>query len=414
MKSYILTRAGTVAIVVLRMAIGVGLISAVAAISPPEAFGKFGIAFGMGQLVGLLSNFGFQVALIRDGSREIANMRQRTFAALVVKTTTAVIIVIPISCLALGPIEDTGELITLLMLIFTLILGSYGDLLFAVLRALKGLRAELSALVVTATLLCAGIVLVAYFDGTIVHIVWVLAVTRSAYTAQAVYSYLLAFPMNQGAETQSVPKYLRDNLSLGLEGVAINTTTQLDSLLVANSLGFESAGVYQAGARIAYGVFPVAATLNTLTIPKVARANYDSPGRLWSVLRLCMIEYVALAAICGLALLFLGPFYSRTFLDSAYGPVTDLWPLFAVYVFFKIFASGMGVFLSVIHTGWLRLATLVTILASYVLFIPPIGKTFGIEGVVCVVIATAIFQIIAFSAIIFAEIARTRKHEPTE
>jgi len=414
MREYILVRGAALSSIAIRMAMSVGLIATVAALYPAEEFGKFGIAFGAGQLVGLLSSLGFQIALIRDGARELPCLRPRTSAALLVKTIAALVIIFPISRLALGPIEETSQFLPFFILIIAIALGSYGDLLYSVLRALKGIKPELTGLVVSSFFLLIGIALIAVLDGTIVHIIWALIATRSAYTAMAVMSFLHAFPVHANAKSQNAYQYFIQNLSLALEGIVVNTINQIDSILVANTLGFELAGIYQAGARIAYGVFPIAAMLNSLTIPKVARAHQNRPETLWSAACSCLIEYSILAIFFSLFLLFIGPLYSKLLLDESYGPVNNLWPLFSVYILIKICASGMGVFLSVIHAGWFRLATLLAILLSYIVLIPIIGERFSIEGVIYVAIGTATFQIIAFAAIIYVELSHPHRRMPPE
>lgn len=363
------------------------------------AFGQFMYLFSIAALLVLACEFGFTQQILREIGRapsDAAKLMGRYLGAklwLTAATWCGGLLFAWITNLSWQDIA----LLTFLLAAGSLM--SFGDFFMACFRAMGNFSEEawlslggnllLFALALFAVCVSAGPVGVAI-------------AMAAARLVQFVLSYLT---FRRGVTERLKPTFglsatattIRSSSAYGAD-VAIGAAfVNVDTVLIAHTLGPESVGIYQAIARIYQGATQIPAILGSIFLPKLSR----DLGNKHQFDKHCKLLAMILLGSGLLGALTLG--YGRPALESVYVEAhlkraLDLLPWFGLLLFVRFTASIYGITLTALGKQPIRVFIYATALAAMALTATPLMLHFGEAGMVmaCVIsyiILTTMFAI---------------------
>jgi O-antigen/teichoic acid export membrane protein len=310
----------------------------------PVEFGIIGTAYAYGALLVILSDFGFAVFAFREASANSASAGAVVLRCLEVKGVIAALFVL-LTLVYLVIVQDSadeGAIFTLIF--FGLMIASFGDLAFILVRISGRFGAEACAALLTSVISLVALGLASAWWRDAMLSSQVFFGTRCVYTLVA---FVVVRPEMRARKTgwkaPSLARMLRLSSTYAIDSVLVNLNGQVDLLVVGALLDPHSVGIYQAGGRLVQVISPFATALSTVHLPKLVaswtsgRAKFQKEGRKVS------LEFAGLAILAGLAFLIVGPVVTRYVYGQAYDQLFELWPGFAAFVFVRLLLAGFGI-----------------------------------------------------------------------
>lgn len=358
-------------------------------------FGEFMYFFAVAALLVQVCEYGFSQQILRevgaDPDHAAARMAQY-FAAKVWLTLTA--------WLAAGAFLLSGGIDDLHAMAFILLLAagtfmSYSDLLMSCFRATGRYSSEARITLFGNVIYLAGALGALYLGGNLVVVAAAFAAGRLIHLIIAASDYRRHMPQWIAPDlrlTQVVPVVWRGGaygLNVALGTVMIN----LDSVLIAHTLGFAATGEYQAAARFYQGAALLPPIFAGVFLPSMARAGKDisEVNRLAAKVNLAM-----LVAGIGVAACFVfGPYwYTWIYSDPSLASVGEVLPWFGGLALVAYVASAQGISVTALGGQSMRAAMLVAALVMMLVSAGPLMAQFGVAGmVIALTLAYALLSI---------------------
>jgi len=273
-------------------------------------------------------------------------------------------------------------------------LMSYGDMFMSCFRAMGQFGEEAWIAVLGNVLFFALSLCALHFKGGPVGV-----------AAAMLFARLVQFLMSQRVFRRRIPERVVPVLALPEVAATVRASTaygadvaigaafvNMDTVMIAHTLGQESVGVYQAIARIYQGAVLATAILGSIFLPRLARelGNRVAFTRQYKQLAWCLVALGA-AASCVFALgaPLLELIYTQPHLQRS----LELMPWFALLVFVRFTASVYGVALTALGKQTSRALIYVAALILMVLAAPPLMRHFGEAGMV--IAATLAYALLA-------------------
>ncbi len=266
-----------------------------------------------------------------------------------------------------------------IFIFLAVMLNSFGDLTLITFRASGHFRREASIVTWTSLVHFGLLAAAGYLANDISYVSSAYFMSRLIYAVTSVIALRRITGANPFAWNGfgHVFGRVRDSLPFAVDSALTNVFAQLDVIIVSRVLGFEAAGVYQAGARVVQGIVPFTVALAGVHIPKLARlAKTEEP-----VLprhRIQVIgEFLVVGLVLGLVLILLGPIFTKVFLGPSFSEVDALWIGFAVFTTIRFLATSLGVQLVAAGQSYMRAVAIIasgaTTVALYVYILPWAG-----------------------------------------
>lgn len=360
-----------------RLISGVGTILVLATVLPTSEYGLIVTVLAVGQIVGILSSFGFSVQLLRDVGEDSSIAGRLLTLCIRAKNILALIIggIVIIGAQLIGvDYELLGA--AAIVIFLSAIVSSYNELAVQTLKGLQRFKAEAFNALFGHLLYFAIILGVALAIGDVFAIAVAMLAAR---TAQLVASLFLvgrhaALGNPVWGKAREMFDFAKRSAEVGLDGTLTAVAAQIDVVLVSAIFGLETVGAYQIISRIAvYAMIP-AQVLIAAFVPRMAatsdRAERRKIGRQMQ-LEFALLGAVAAAAI--IALYYIVPYV----LEDSYRLAWPIWIGFAVLLFTKFNVAALGVFLVVAQKYRERivaqLANSTIIIAGFALALPLSG-----------------------------------------
>jgi O-antigen/teichoic acid export membrane protein len=365
---------------------------------PAAAFGQFMYLFSVAALLVLACEFGFTQQILREIGRaptDAARLMSRYLGAKVWLTLATWAVALIFAWITRLSWHDTAQLILLLA---AASLMSYGDFFMACFRAM-GHFGEEAWLAVAGNMLLFALALGAlYFKSGPIGVALAMAAAR-----------LVQFLLSYRVFRRGVPDKLTPDFSLPATGATVRASSaygadvaigaafiNLDTVMIAHTLGQESVGVYQAIARIYQGAVLATAILGSIFLPRLARelGNRAAFAQQYQKLAWSLVVLGLLAsAVFALGTPLLELVYTQPYLQRS----LELMPWFALLVFVRFTASVYGVALTALGKQGSRALIYVAALVLMVASAGPLMSRFGEAGMVM-----ACTLAYAFLAVLFA------------
>jgi O-antigen/teichoic acid export membrane protein len=340
--------------------------------------GVSAVAIAVGAILSTAQDWGQNNVILREIGRAPENAAAVTSRSVGLRIVTTVI---PLAILPIAAYAATPHYWTPVFLVVASgSIGGLAEIILAPNRALGRFFSEFCAVVISGMAYIVFVFIAASMAGDLVTVSLAMLVARGF---QLAVSMLTSRAFLHGPTVLSAFGSLRLDLSqsasLAVEGTLIAITNQLDTLILANLLPLASVGTYQAGARFAQSVSPLASILSVSSIPKLAGAIKN--GTQDAVLRKLNFEFFAAALCVLLGFVLFGPIISNFVYQQKYPDLSYLWPAFGVYGMLRLAAAPANVYFISAglskHAAWLRFFFAVTLVGS--LF--AIAISFGLRGV---------------------------------
>lgn len=357
-----------------------------------EALGISAIAIAVGAILSTAQDWGQNNVILRELGRSpesAATVTSRS-TALRVATTVVSLAVAPLVIYMASPMYS----VSLFLMVASGSIAGLAEVLLAPNRALGRFAAEFWAVLASGLFYIVSVFLAAYATRDLFVVSWAMLIARiiqlgiSSFTSREFLHMQTILSAAMG-----LPRDLARNASLAAEGTLVVITNQLDTLVLANLLPLASLGTYQAGARFAQSVSPLASILSVSSIPKLAGAIKD--GTEGQTIGKVFLEF----SVAGLALLagfvVLGPFIGSYVYQGKYPELHYLWSAFGVYGMLRLAAAPANVyFISAgiaAHAAWLRFLFAAALVGSLCAITLP----FGLRGVGHALCLAAAFHLCA-------------------
>ena len=350
-------------------------------------FGQFMYLFSIAALLVLACEFGFTQQILREIGRAPSQARTLMGEYLGAKVWLTLLT----ACLAIGfawvshlSMHDVAVLSALLL---AALFMSYADFLMACFRALGSFGQE-TKLTVWGNLLffalaCGALFGVADAGLMAVAVAVAMATARAAqlWMTWRVFKRRVPEPLQPALRPSSSIATIKKSSAYGADVGVSAAFTNLDTVLIAHTLGAEGVGVYQAIARIYQGMVLLPAILGSLFLPRLSRSLEDAPTfqKNCQQLSLSLLVGGAAAAAC---FLWGGPLIALIYNDSLFQRSAELLPWFALFVFVRFVASIHGVVLTALGRQGVRALIYAAALLVMVATAPYLLQHHGESGMV--------------------------------
>jgi O-antigen/teichoic acid export membrane protein len=363
----------------LRLIAGLLVLLILARYMPAEAVGASAIGLAAGAILSTVQDWGQGNVILRDVGRSPEAARRvtsRSVALRMVTTFASLAAALPVMHLV-SPATFVNSLI---VIVAAGSLAGLAEIVLAPTRALARYASEFCAVFVSGLVYVALVFWAASASQDLFIVAGAMLGSRMI---QVVVSLVFSRSyLDLGiiiASIRSVPREMKTNVSLAAEGVLVVVTNQLDTLVLANTLPLASLGVYQAGARFAQSVSPLASILAVSSIPKLAQSVGTASER--SVVKKVFLEFSCVGLVALFGFLIGGPIVSEIIYRGKYAELSYLWPSFGVYTMLRLAAAPANVYFIAAnlarYAAWLRLM----FAAFLVVCLSTITPVWGLRGV---------------------------------
>lgn len=350
-------------------------------------FGQFMYLFSIAALLVLACEFGFTQQILREIGRAPSQARTLMGEYLGAKVWLTLLT----ACLALGFAWLTdlsaNDVAVLSALLLAALFMSYADFLMACFRAL-GSFGEETKLTVWGNLLFFVLACAALFGVTDTALMSG-AVAGAMATARAVqllmtwrvFKRRVPEPLQPAFDPSSSIATIKKSSAYGADVAVGAAFTNLDTVLIAHTLGAEGVGVYQAIARIYQGMVLLPAILGSLFLPRLSRSLDDAPAFQKNCQQLSLSLLVG-GAVAAAFFVWGGPLIALVYNDNLFQRSAELLPWFALFVFVRFVASIHGVVLTALGRQGVRALIYVVALVVMVATAPYLLQHHAESGMV--------------------------------
>lgn len=347
------------------------------------AFGEFMYVFAIASLLVLACEFGFSQQILKDIGQHPEKAQKAVGEYLTAKLflTVATWAIALAYALVVGMEAHQFLMLGLLLLAATIM--SYSDFLMAFFRAIGFYQKE-TEVTLYGNVIYFGLSVVAVQSSNDPVLTAVaMALGRAIHLGITLIFVIRHLPENTtfSASPKRALGVIRNGIAYGLDVGVATAFVSLDTVLVTFALGYESAGLYQAGARFYQGAALLPPIFAGVFLPKMAHVS-NQPVALARLAN--KLYWLAFAASIILATVFLAAplYYSLIYPDPAMKPVGALLPWFGLLVAVRFVAAAQGITVTALGGQGIRAklflaALLLMILASF-----PLMKEFGAIGMI--------------------------------
>lgn len=372
-------------------------------------FGEFMYLFSVATLLVLACEYGFSQQILREVGRDPATAAVRMGRFLAAKVwLTGLAWLIAVAFIFITDLSAENAL-TLILLLLAGTMMSYVDFLMACFRALNRfsnetvvtLKGNLIYFIFGLAALYAGGgalgVAIAFVVGRLIH----LGLTVLEYRSKIIERVPILF------HPRNVYPVIVCGAAYGADVAVATAFVNIDTVLVAHMLGFESAGIYQAAARLYQGACLLVVIFGSIYLPRLANAMGDGSrfDRLFCQLGIGLVTTGALLAV----VFYLGSFGLHwIYPEPSYQPVAALLPWFGFLVFIRFSASIYGLVVTALGGQSARAMIYVVALGLMVLVAVPLMQFTGVVGMILACTLAYTFLAIAFGVWTYRRGVRVR------
>ncbi|MCX9156659.1 oligosaccharide flippase family protein [Niveibacterium sp. 24ML] len=347
-------------------------------------FGQFAFVFGVATMSSLLSEFGFSTHALQRFSRVATNEARFLVDEIVsVKLSLGLVVVLGNTAIALtGWFGDGAIQIAIALSVAAVALG-FSDFYTAVLRSIDSfaLDAVISS-TVNLSLFFAVMLGVHFGYGRPIHVALAFCVARliGMLLSMAILSDKLGRPRLAFGGVSAMRTTIRANGNYALESGLWTAYTNVDLILIRSFLGLHAVGVFQIGFRLFQGAMQFVPVLNSVFVPKLARAHVDlSPPS--SSMR---VTYLVFGCGCGVGLLGAGVYAPLWLRHESFVGIESIFALFGALCIVRYLYAYVGAQLLAIGAQRSRV---IAIAAGAVVLIPAALLGMHVYGVAGMVVA---------------------------
>ncbi|MBT0962764.1 oligosaccharide flippase family protein [Denitromonas iodatirespirans] len=372
-------------------------------------FGEFMYFFAVAGLLVQVCEYGFSQQILREIGRDPDTTRQRmgVYFATKLWLTMFAWIFAGIFALVTGLRADGAATLGLLLLAATLM--SYSDFLMACFRALGHYGKEASV-TLEGNVAYFGLALAAVLfgaEGTGVAAAMVLG--RIVHLLATVVEFRRHVPGSIKVDVRfgAVWPVMRGGGAYGLDVGVATAFANLDTVLLAILLGYESVGVYQAGARFYQGASLLPSIFAGIFLPRMARAAED-PVEFGLLARNLYWSTLAIAfAVCGVFVIG-AEGQAWIYPEPSLQDVGALMPWFGLLVLIRFIAASQGITVTALGGQTVRAKLFLVALALMVASAFPFVEAFGLTGMILAISVAYAFLSIGFWVWVERQGVRTR------
>lgn len=353
-------------------------------------FGEFMYAYTLTLIVAVFIDYGFVTKLVKDISRTPGKLHEIVARAFYAKTVLASFVAI-ISLIGVWFFTDINFYL-FCCLLFAGILGSYGGFYAFILRGLSKFKDEATILFYSNVIFFFIIGLLVFFKCNQIEVAIGFLIARVIYLAISVYysnRIVGRIPLPLTSVRHAIVT-LRQNLPYASFILIEFLYSQLDTVWIHMFLDDRGVGIYQAASRIVVGGLIFTDVLQNVYLPRISRVSDDIEAvKVISRSMLSQLLFVGSMGsilLAGLSYISIDMIYGK-----AYQAAGGILSLLSILILIDYFGKTYGMILTISNKQAFR-ATIIfsTLLINIILNTYLIPK-FGLYGVVCTSIVSALF-----------------------
>lgn len=346
-------------------------------------FGEFMYCFAVAGLLVQVCEYGFSQQILREIGRDPASTRQRMGVFFATKLWLTLFAWLGAGIFALASGLGADAALTLVLLLLSATLMSFCDFLMACFRALGHYGRE-AAVTLKGNVAYFGLALAALLfgaEGVGVAVAMVLGRILHFFVTVTEFRRHLPGAIDIDLKFRTVWPVMRGGVAYGLDVGVATAFANLDTVLLAILLGYESVGIYQAGARFYQGAALLPSIFAGIFLPRMARAA-DHPAEFAILTRRLYWSTLAIAvSVCG-AFIIGAEGQKWIYPEPSLQGVGDLMPWFGLLVLVRFIAASQGITVTALGGQAVRAKLFLASLALMVLSAFPLVAAFGLPGMI--------------------------------
>lgn len=366
-----------------RLLVGLVLFALIAREWGAARFGEFMYLFSVSTLLVLACEFGFSQQILKEVGKDPSIVGRRLGELFAAKIWLTAMAWIALATFAILTGLSKNQIIVLILLMAAASLMSYSDFMMAGFRAI-GLYSNEAVLTLRGNLVYFILGAGAVFLGLDMFGVAVsLVLGRTIHLLLTVVEYRkrvrnMQFRMFGFKNAWSI---VRGGIAYGLDVAVATLFVNLDTVMISHLLGFESTGIYQAGARFYQGAALLPPIFAGVFLPHMARIASDRQLLSKSINRLYWLMLGA--AILVTAGFVIGAHYFEwVYPDPSLRSVGELLPWFGLLVLVRFNAAAQGITVTALGGQAARALMFVVALLVMAVSAYPLLNKFGVVGMV--------------------------------
>ena len=384
-----------------RLSVGVLVYIIMARYLGPTQFGLIAKAMAYSGLLGLLSDYGMGIFGLRLAGAEPDRTVEIVRRSLLVKAAMTTLAGL-LGALLLGVfVENPTEARIQIVIFIATMMGSFADLAFVSVRAVRRFWVETRCVAWTSALSSAVLIGVVLVTGDAEKASWGFLASRAIYVSGAVWAlqpWLFAPQSPWPWQPAGLKTMIRAATPYAVDGALTNVSNQIDIVMVSMLLDATAVGIYQAGARIVQSVVPFAVILSTVYLPRLANAHFKSDSiMLRHLTRRLNMEFLILAFLsCG-SIIILGPIWTVYVLGAKYNSLLPLWAGFGVFLGTRFLSASFGLQLAAMGELLWRISAQVTTIVLIVALLFSLRKTLDLETTIWSVVSANCVLVVVYA-----------------
>jgi len=382
-----------------RLLTGLVLFVLIAREWPAGQFGQFMYLFSVAALLVLACEFGFIQQILREVGRAPEQAVPLMGNYLGAKIWLTLLTVLLGAGFALCSPLSAPDTCLLALLLGAGMAMSYADFYMACFRALGDFTSE-SKLTLKGNLLyfaLASIALYAKLGPLGVAGGFLVARAVHLWLAKRIFEHKLDTALPVSLDYRRAAATITDSVAYGADVAVGAAFTNLDTVLIARTLGAEGVAIYQAAARFYQGACLLPPIFASLYLPKLAKYQHTDKPQYTSSYRQLAFLLLAAGVLGCIVFAYGAPVLALIYQQTHLQESLKLLPWLGLLVLSRYISSIYGIAITALGGQKSRAAIYMSALAIMVVLAPVLMHTMGLAGMVLAYIAANWFLALAFS-----------------
>lgn len=375
----------------LKFCANVVLLLALARVFGPEKFGVFSFAMTVAVFLGVIVDYGFNLQVVHKVSQSPNRVQKEVQEMLAAKS---ILIILALGGCVVSFLTSSVETAALILILtISIILFSFGQFFFSVLRAFNRFSEETHSTIISNILLFIPLILLLFFNSNIYLIALVFLLSRLTFFllgAKICFDDYATFNRKYLGVTE-FSRVLKKGFPYAILMASSLLFLSVDTFIVNHVLGSEAVGIYQSGVRFVFAALVISETLMSVYLPVLAGCVLKDSENFERRAKQLIRASIVISLPIGLVLVLLPQQITSLTLGEAYSRTAELLPYFGFIIMLRFLTISYGTLLTAMG---LQNRRTVAILLSLVIFAIGAYALIFRNGLIGVVTASLIAHVV--------------------
>lgn len=322
------------------------LLIALARVFGPERFGVFSFSMTAAVFLGAIVDYGFNLQVVKEipqSPESAKDVLQKVLAG-----KTLLMLLTFVGCLVFFLFSDLETAILVLVLTLSVILFSFGQFFFSILRAFNRFAEETRSTIISNILLAISLVFLLLFNANIFLISLAFLFSRLLFFlfgARACFNDY-GFFINRSVKFRDILAVLKRGFPYAMLIASSLLFLSVDTFIINAVLGSEAVGIYQSGVRFVFAALILSETLMSVYLPVLSGAIVKDVDVFEKRAKQLIRVSIVISLPVGLVLILLPEEVTALILGDAYSRTAELLPYFGLILMLRFLTISYGTLLT--------------------------------------------------------------------